>query len=138
MDASWLAFGTCAYVRWGAYGRNSWCKFVAAKTRVAPLKELTIPRQELEAAVLASRLVKTIWDETRQKLERCHRLVIAWIQGKPRNYKAFVSCRVSEIQTNSNHADWYHCPTSMNVADDLTKGISAKDANGRLFNGPDF
>ena len=26
----------------------------------------------------------------------------------------------------------------MNVADDLTKGISAKDANGRLFNGPDF
>ena len=142
-DASRLAFGTCAYVRWELMDGTVGVRFVAAKTRVAPLKELTIPRLELQAAVLASRLAKTILDETRLKVERViffsdSRVVIAWIQGKPRHYKAFVSCRVSEIQANSNPADWYHCPTSMNVADDLTKGISAKDANGRWFNGPDF
>jgi hypothetical protein len=47
-------------------------------------------------------------------------------------------CRVSEIQSNSNPADWYHCPTAENVADDLTKGITPKELNGRWFNGPSF
>jgi hypothetical protein len=54
-DVTRLAFGACAYMRWqledGAFG----VRFVAAKSRVAPLKELTIPRLELQAAVLASR-----------------------------------------------------------------------------------
>ena len=45
-------------------------KFVAAKTCLAPLKELTIPRLELQAAVLASRLAKTILDEIRLKIVR--------------------------------------------------------------------
>ena len=142
-DASRLAFGTCAYVRWELMDGTVGVRFVVAKACVAPLKELTIPRLELQAAVLASRLAKTILDENHLKLERVifssdSRIVIAWIQGKPRHYKAFVSCRVSEIQTNSNPADWYHCPTSMNVADDLTKGICAKEVNRRWFNGPEF
>ncbi len=131
-DASRLAFGACAYIRWqlnnGAFG----VRFVAAKSRVAPLKELTIPRLELQSAVLASRLAKTILEETRLKIVRTiffsdSRVVIAWIQ--PRSYKPFVSCRISEIQQN---------PTKANVADDLTKGISASEVNGRWFNGPEF
>ncbi len=44
-------------------------QFVAAKSRVAPLKELTIPRLELQAAVLASRLCKTIENEVRIQLK---------------------------------------------------------------------
>ena len=142
-DASRLAFGACAYIRWqlnnGAFG----VRFVAAKSRVAPLKELTIPRLELQSAVLASRLAKTILEETRLKIVRTiffsdSRVVIAWIQGQPRSYKPFVSCRISEIQSNSDPGDWFHCPTKANVADDLTKGISASEVNGRWFNGPEF
>jgi hypothetical protein len=56
----------------------------------------------------------------------------------PRSYKPFVSCRVSEIQSNSNPADWYHCPTAENVADDLTRGITPKELNGRWVNCPSF
>ena len=66
------------------------------------------------------------------------RVTLAWIQGMPRSYKPFVWCRVSEIQSNSNPADWYHCPTTNNVADDLTKGIAPEELNGRWFNGPAF
>ena len=142
-DASRLAFSTCAYVRWQLLDGKFSVRFVAAKTRVAPLKELTVPRLELQAAVLASRLAKTILDETRLEIVRIiffsgSRVVLTWIQDQPRRYKAFVSCRVSEIQSNSDPADWFHCPTSMNVADDLTKGISANEVNGRWFNGPKF
>jgi len=44
-------------------------RFVAAKSRVAPLKELTVPRLELQAAVLASRLQVTIKEECRFQFE---------------------------------------------------------------------
>ena len=142
-DASRMAFGACAYLRWTLANGSFGVRFVAAKSRVAPLKELTIPRLELQSAVLASRLAKSIKEETRLKFLRTmyfsdSRVTLSWIQGTPRTYKPFVSCRVSEIQSNSDPAEWYHCPTKENVADDLTKGITPECLNGRWFNGPSF
>ena len=61
-DASQEAFGACAYVRQKTKQSTYEVNFVAAKSRVAPLKQLTIPRLELQAAV-ASRLAKTIVKE---------------------------------------------------------------------------
>ena len=46
-DASKGAFGTCAYLRSECSSGEIDVKFVAAKSRVAPLKKLTIPRLEL-------------------------------------------------------------------------------------------
>ncbi len=69
-DASRMAFGACSYVRWQLANGTFGVRFIAAKSRVAPLKELTIPRLELQAAVLASRLAKSIKEETRLKLRR--------------------------------------------------------------------
>ena len=45
-------------------------RFAAAKSRVAPLKELTIPSLELQVAVIASRLGNNILEESRLKFER--------------------------------------------------------------------
>ena len=59
-DASQEAFGTCAYVRWVLHDGSYGVRFVAAKSRIAPLKQITIPRLELQTAVLATRLGKTI------------------------------------------------------------------------------
>ena len=53
-DASRKAFDACAYIRWQIGHGNFECRFIAAKSKVAPLKELTIPRLELQSAVLAS------------------------------------------------------------------------------------
>ena len=55
VDASQGTFGACAYIRWITINEEHDVRFVAAKSRVAPLKELTILRRELQAAVLASR-----------------------------------------------------------------------------------
>ncbi len=108
-DASVEAFGACSYIHWkladGSFGE----RFVAAKSRVAPLKTLTIPRLELQGAVLASRLSKSILEETRLKFERTmffidSQIVLAWIRGEARRFKPFVSIRVSDIQSDSDPA----------------------------------
>ena len=59
VDASEQAFAACAYFR--IMGREGLrCCLVASKTKVAPLKPLSIPRLELMAAVIGVRLRKTI------------------------------------------------------------------------------
>ena len=142
-DASRLAFGACAYARWKLVDGRLGTRFVAAKTRVAPLKELTILRLKLQAAVLGCRLGKSILEESRFNFERvCYfsdsRVALACIKGETRSFKPFVFCRAAEIQSNSSPENWSHCPTLLNVADDLTKGISTGEVHGRWFNRPEF
>ena len=43
-DASQGASGACAYIRWMTINEERDLRFVAAKSRVLPLKELTILR----------------------------------------------------------------------------------------------
>lgn len=142
-DASRLAFGAVAYIRWKLKNGKFGVRFVAAKSRVAPLKELTIPRLELQAAVIGSRLGKTVQEESRFEFEKVRyltdsRVTLAWIQGQTRTYKPFVSSRVAEIQSNTEPTDWSHCPTDVNVADDVTKGIPVEEINVRWLPGPTF
>ena len=117
--------------------------FVAAKSRVAPLKQLTIPRLELQAAVLASRLAKTIVKEcTIQfadvKFFTDSSITLAWIQSPSRSFKPFVSARVGEIQNNSDPSQWKHIPGEENVADDVSRGLHVQHLTGRWMNGPEF
>lgn len=142
-DASNKAFGACAYVR-KANGDGTYeVRFIAAKSRVAPLKQLTIPRLELQAAVLSSRLAKAILDESRIKFQDVvfftdSAIVLSWIRSCSRNFKPFVSARVGEIQSQSEPCQWRHIPGETNVADDLSRGIHAQDLTGRWSSGPKF
>ena len=92
-----------------------WSSVYSSKVSGCALKGVNdpIPRLELQAAVLASRLAKSNQEETRLKILRTtfffdSRVTLAWMQGMLRSYKPFVSCRVSEIRSNSNPTDWYH------------------------------
>ena len=142
-DASKDAFGACAYARWQLSTGGFNTQFIAAKSRVAPLKKLTIPRLELQGAVLASRLGKTILKESRLKFEKSvffldSKIVLAWICSETRRFKPFVSVRVGEIQDNSDPAQWRHVPGEQNVADDVSRGIPVESLAGRWQYGPDF
>ena len=70
---------------------------------VAPLKRLTVPRLELQAAVMATRLNASVVNELRMTVEKTifltdSMIVLAWIRSQARTYKPFVSARVGEVQ----------------------------------------
>ena len=118
-------------------------RFIATKSRVAPLKRLTIPRLELQGAVLAWRLCKTIVKQCRFNFEKTvlfldSKIVLAWICSEARSFKPFVSVRVGEIQSNTDPAQWRHILGDLNVADDVSRGIPATSLVERWKHGPKF
>ena len=142
-DASQEAFGACAYLRQKIEDGRFDVTFIATKSRVAPLKQLTKPRLGFQAAVLASRLAKSIQEECRIEFKDVKfftdsSMALAWIQSPSRNYKPCVSSRIGEIQSNSDPSQWRHIPSEDNVADDLSRGIHVQELNGRWMHGPDF
>ena len=142
-DASQEAFGACAYLRQRIIDGRFDVRLIAAKSRVAPLKQLSIPRLELQAAVLASRLAKSIQEESRLEFADVvfftdSMIALSWIQSPSRNYKPFVSVRIGEIQSNSDPQQWKHIASEGNVADDLSRGIKVQELDGRWKNGPEF
>ncbi|XP_062704268.1 uncharacterized protein LOC134286640 [Aedes albopictus] len=144
VDASEQAFAACAYFRIVDRGRVRCC-LVASKTKVAPLKPLSIPRLELMAAVIGARLKRTIIEN--HSLDIQHTFfhsdagtVLSWIQTDPRRYRQFVAFRVSEILSLTSVEEWRWVPTKLNVADEATKwgrGPSFEPGS-RILVGPQF
>ncbi|XP_028410467.1 uncharacterized protein LOC114533081 [Dendronephthya gigantea] len=62
-DASSEGYGTASYLRYQDIDRRTHCSLVMRKSRVAPLKTVTIPRLELTAATLAVKVDKQIREE---------------------------------------------------------------------------
>ncbi|XP_058828364.1 uncharacterized protein LOC131688208 [Topomyia yanbarensis] len=142
VDASESAYGCVAFLRtMTPNGPHS--VLVMAKTKVAPLKQLTIPRLELQAAVLGSRLFKTIKESHTVEIKQCFMwtdssTVLSWIQSDQRKYKQFVAFRIGEILTTTNLDDWRWLPTKYNIADVVTKWGSGPqlESNSAWFKGP--
>lgn len=61
-DASEIGYGAVAYFRTISHGRVS-VSFIVSKTILPPIKTLTTPRLELQAAVIAIRLKSKILTE---------------------------------------------------------------------------
>lgn len=140
-DASLTAYGAVAYLRTqGASGTN--VKLIAAKARVAPLHQTTVPRLELMAAIVGSRLAKSVEEELRMDLTTTlwtdSKIVLCWLKTESLNLKQFVGVRVAEIQESWESTNWRYVPTDDNPADDLSRGLKAVDLGGRWLNGPEF
>jgi len=100
---------------------------VMSKTRAAPVKQHSLPRLELMAAVTAARLCLYIRTSLNATFSVClwsdSQIVLAWIYSK-KSFKPFVSHRVNEIRSISTI--WRYCPSVDNPADLLTRGITYK------------
>ncbi|XP_054719061.1 uncharacterized protein LOC129228407 [Uloborus diversus] len=127
-DASPKCYGCVAYFRM-KHGDGYLTKFMIAKSRVAPLKGLTLPRLELMGALISSRLGSYLQD-TFRKLEKQKifywtdsQICLHWIKGNADEWKQFVRNRVKEIQTKTNPSNWFFCNGKDNPSDKLTRGI---------------
>ncbi|XP_055605500.1 uncharacterized protein LOC129753678 [Uranotaenia lowii] len=144
VDASESGFATAVFLRFEENG-NVECTLVGSKTRVSPLKFLTIPRSELQAGLLGARLATNIVaslsiEVHKQFFWTDSRNLLSWLKSDHRRYSQFVGTRVSEILELTNLNEWYWTPTKDNVADDGTKwkGVSDTSSSSRWFRGPSF
>ena len=145
VDASQNAYGAVSYSR-ALYqtGETSTC-IIAAKSKVAPLKSVSIPRLELMAAVVGLHLSNKIsaaleipiqsvqfWSDSMD--------VLYWIRNRSRVFKPFIANRIGEIHSVTEPSQWRYVPTGDNPADMLSRGLHANELSGndKWFHGPSY
>ena len=106
-DASEDAFGAVAYLRHEYTDHTFSCSFVFSKARLAPVKPLTIPRLELQAAVLAVRIGQMLSKELNLPKEQItywtdSATVLQYINNMKARFHTFVSNRIAEIREASS------------------------------------
>ena len=68
-DAPQIAHGTVSYAKLFNENGRTHCSFLAGKSRVAHVKQMTIPRLESSASVLAVRMNQTLQEEFQSKVD---------------------------------------------------------------------
>ena len=113
-DASEAAYAGVIYLRVIDTKADVHVSPVMDKTKVAPLKQLSIPRLELCSAVLLSKLVSHVagMDISFQDIYAWtdSQVVLGWLQGNPRRFKPFVGNRTAELSEVMPVECWHHDP----------------------------
>ena len=134
-DASESAYAAAVYSRFVDENGVVTTRLLASKSRVAPVKQISLPRLELCAAHLGCKLIKIIeellhltkfqnyevfaWSDST--------IVLQWIAKLPRKWTTFVANRVAIIQDTISPDKWNHVPTTSNPADLPSRGMSPVD-----------
>ena len=102
-DASYSLLAAVAYFVYSNSATRQICNaFFLGKARVAPLKQHTITKLELQAAIFGARLAKFIRREQRIYINSTHMwtdstTALHWIQGSDKRQQIFVAHRIAEI-----------------------------------------
>jgi len=126
-NASERAYAAALYVR-STKDDNPLTLLACSKNRLAPVKRVTMPRLELLAKLVGTRLLHyfctaTGYDINPTILWSDATVTLRWIRSDPNRWKIFVCNRVTEIQAFMNPTQWRHCPGLDNPADHLSRGL---------------
>ncbi|XP_062710230.1 uncharacterized protein LOC109425711 [Aedes albopictus] len=144
VDASEVACAAVLYLRIVDNGETR-CALVAAKTKVAPLKPLSVPRLELQSAMIGTRLLDSVLTSldiqiTKRYLWCDSSTVLCWLRSDSRRYHQFVAFRVGEILTTTIVDEWHYVPSRLNAADAATKWKDGPsfDLENPWYKAPEF
>ncbi|KAK3715792.1 hypothetical protein QZH41_001220 [Actinostola sp. cb2023] len=144
-DASTVGYGQCSYLRLIDDKNNIHVSLVTAKSRVTPLKPVTIPRLELTAALVSAkvnaRLQKELaYRDAKQVFWTDSKFVLGYISNNARRFHVFVANRVQQIRDLSSPEEWRYVDTKSNPADYASRGLSAEDLINKKewWDGPEF
>ncbi|XP_076660338.1 uncharacterized protein LOC143363666 [Halictus rubicundus] len=144
-DASERAYGACIYIRSIDSSGTTKVQLLCAKSRVAPLKTISLARLELCGANLLASLYVSVKESLTHQINDTtlwtdSTIVLHWLNKSPNLLKTFVANRVTEIQAKTNIHTWRHIRSSDNPADLLSRGIIPKKfVNSKIWrNGPEW
>ena len=144
-DASLTGYGQVSYLRQENDLGQIHCAFLMGKARCSPIKQVTIPRLELTAAMVSVRvsnmLVKELdvapdnrfyWTDSTT--------VLKYLTNEKARYKTFVTNRVQTIKDTTTPDEWHYVYSALNPADDASRGLTMSRflENKRWINGPSF
>ena len=116
--------------------------YVISKSKVAPIKQMSIPKLELKAAKLGAELagfcetemtidvkIKKFWTDSR-----------AVSAGSNQRIDRRCTCanRLNKIAENSNKNDWRHVPGKLDPVDHGTRGLAPSDHQKLSITAPSF
>ncbi|XP_075163039.1 uncharacterized protein LOC142235663 [Haematobia irritans] len=126
-DSSELAYAAAMYLR-VEVGENIYTNLLVSKSKVAPIKKVSLPRLELCGALLLAELADSVLPQL--KFENSilvpwsdSMIVLAWLRKPSYTWTTFVANRVAIIQEKVG-GNWRHVPTIENPADLATRGVT--------------
>lgn len=144
-DASNVAYGAVVYLRVVTCEGRIEVSLISAKTRVAPIKQVSIPRLELCGAVLLAKLlveVGTVLDVPKKHWHAWtdSEVVLAWLSSHPSKWKPFIGNRVATIITLLERNQWSYVKSETNPADAASRGVKPSDIHTHQLwaNGPNW
>ena len=144
-DASERAYAGVVYLRMIDSTGDVHLSIVTSKTKVAPIKRLTIPRLELCGAHLLTQLLHHIQHVFNLPLNCVYAwidstIVLSWLVGNSRRFKIFVGNRISHIVEVISPDRWRHVNGTDNRADCATRGLFPSELldHDLWWNGPEW
>lgn len=142
------AYGCCIYLR--CSNKNGvQCNLLCSKSRINPIQKNgnTIPRLELNAALLLAKLIAKVYNTIKTKIAISNvylfsdsKIVLAWIMTESIKLQAYVGNRVRNIREYTANWSWLYVRTNDNPADLISRGTKVNELHGNnlWWHGPSF
>ncbi|KAK4474245.1 hypothetical protein MN116_000200 [Schistosoma mekongi] len=127
-DASELGYGAVAYARVKYSQQSPYCVLLYSKSRVAPIKRITIPRLEMAAAVLSVRMSEVLKKSFPRFFSEVNfytdsMVVLYYIKNTESRYSTFIANRLAVIHQFTSVEQWRYIRSSQNPGDWTSRGI---------------
>lgn len=138
-DASENAYAAVIYTRIQLENNVVCVNLLTSKSRVSPVKSLSIPLLELCGATLLADTVNSVIPSMNLPDYEIYKwtdstIVLAWLRKPPCHWKIFVANRVSIISNKVGTENWFHVDSKSNPADLASRGVYPPDlVNNRLW-----
>lgn len=144
-DASLAAYGGVVYVRTFFQDLSTSIDLISSRSRIAPIKPLTVPRLELCGALQLAQLISVVADDLSVSPDAVFgwcdsSTVLGWMNKDPGQLCTFVANRIMKISNLLSPTKWRYVATNENPADILSRGVmpAALGEQSLWWKGPDW